>query len=489
MNVVVIVSDTLRRDHLGCYGSASIHTPHIDRLAGESTVFDRAFVSSFPTVPCRNDIMTGRYTFTYRPWSPVGAEELLLAEVLGRNGVVTYLSADTPNAFSPGYNYQRGFSGYEFIRGQESDPWRTTPVEVRLPCAPEKLRTPDAVRQYLRNVSERRSEEDYFPARTLGGAAAWLERHAGAGRRADGRPKPFFLYCDTFDPHEPWDPPAHYLALYERGYEGEEVIYPRYDRCDYLSPAELAHCRALYAGEVTMVDHWVGHLLAAIDRLGFRDDTAVILMSDHGFYHGEHGCIGKWLMTSRHAQGVPLYPEVCRVPFMLRVPGVTANRSDRLVQAVDIFPTVLDLFGIRADAPRVQGLSALGEQRRQWAVSSPTLSHPGIRVPHPATRATVSDGRWLLVYGSQASREEQAGGQPERTRMVDGIERVVRTLGSDPVLPELYDLQADAGCTRNLYGDAGGSEPARRLHAGLVEQLTRSAVPEEHLRFFRTLPG
>lgn len=116
MNAIVIVSDTLRRDHLPCYQERvippterlgapySIYAPHLRRLAEESLVFENAYTASFPTVPCRNDIMTGRYTFVYKPWEPLGPDEVVLAETLAKAGYTTALFADTPHPFAPGFN-------------------------------------------------------------------------------------------------------------------------------------------------------------------------------------------------------------------------------------------------------------------------------------------------------------------------------------------------------------------------------------------------
>ncbi len=273
MNFVVIVSDTFRRDHLGCYGNDWIHTPNLDRLASESLVFDQARTASFPTVPNRRDVLTGRFTFTYCDWAPLPPDEVVIAEVMGEAGYTTMMILDTPHIVAHGYNFSRGFQGWEWIRGQEHDEWRTSPKDPELPCAPEKLRRPDTtVKQYLRNVSDRTSEEDYFVARTMRSAMRWLEENRDS--------KPFFLYVDTFDPHEPWDPPRWYVDLYDPGYEVEEVIYPNYAPCDYLSEAELKHARALYAGEVSLVDTWVGRLLDRVDELGLRDDTVVIFTTD-----------------------------------------------------------------------------------------------------------------------------------------------------------------------------------------------------------------
>jgi arylsulfatase A-like enzyme len=301
---------------------------------------------------------------------------------------------------------------------------------------------------------------------------------------------------DTFDPHEPWDPPAHYLALYERDYRGESVIYPRYDRCDYLSAEELAHCRALFAGEVSLVDRWVGHLVDTIDRLGLRETTAVFFLADHGFYLGEHGYIGKSLITPEYQQSLPLYPEVAAIPLLARVPGLAPRTSDVLAQPVDLYPTVAELCGVPSAAlpAAVGGRSLLkaiagqvaGRQHRAVAVSAPTLSHPGLRVPHPTNRASITDGDWLLVFGSQVHQVADA----ETTAMVDSVLRSVRTLEQGRIRPEVYHLGSDPGCTRNLWGRAepGAERAARELHQAFVEELERCGVPEHHLRFFRQLP-
>jgi arylsulfatase A-like enzyme len=477
MNVILIISDTLRRDHLGCYGNPWIRTPHLDRFAERCVIFDRAMVSSFPTVPCRNDVMTGRFTFTYKPWAPLGAEEVTLAETLQRAGTVTGLVVDTPHPFTPGFNYQRGFQAWEVIRGQEGDRWKSAPREMPLPCQPHKLRgANNTVVQYLRNVAGRRLEQDYFAPRTMRAAAEWLEENHGS---------PFFLYVDTFDPHEPWDPPRHYVEMYDPGYEGEEVIYPSYDRCDYLSEAELKHCRALYAGEVTMVDRWVGMLLDRAESLGLLENTAILFLADHGFYLGEHGYIGKSLITPQYQQAVPLYPEVCAIPFLAHLPGMTASRrSAALVQPADLMPTVLELAGAEVPAT-VQGrsLKALieggAERVRDIAVASPTISHANLQVPHPTTRSTISDGEWLFVYGSQVDHIDE----PEVTQMVDNMRRNIRTLEEGPVRPELYHIPSDAGCVRNVL--EANRSTAQALHGEYVRFLEGAGVPERHLRFFR----
>lgn len=480
MNVILIFSDTLRADFLGCYGNDWVHTPYIDRLAQEAIVFDRAHCGSFPTVPCRNDVFTGRWTCTYKPWAPLGADEVVLAEMLNEAGYLTALFVDTPHPFAPGFNYQRGFQAWELVRGQENDRWRTAPVDVTLPCSPDKLRggAKGATYQYLQNVAWRQSEEDYFPARTMRAAAAWLEENCGW---------PFFLYVDTFDPHEPWDPPAHYMARYEPdGYVGEEVIYPRYDRwADFMSEAELKHCRNLYAGEVSLVDRWIGYLLQRVEDLGLLDETAIMITSDHGFYLGEHGYIGKGIIREGRFQSLPLYPEVSCIPLIVRLPGGRgARRSKAFAQPVDLMATILELLDVSLPGT-VQGKSLLpvfegNDEVRPFAVSSPTLSGQHMTVPHPANRATVTTDEWALVLGAQV----EGAAPDEITEQVDSLTREV-TILEGPVVPELYHLPSDPGCTRDVLGEC--KDVARRLQADFVGFLRQAGLREDHLAYFEAV--
>jgi arylsulfatase A-like enzyme len=479
-NVVLIVSDTMRRDALGCYGGRWIQTPHLDAFAQSAVRCQNAFLCSFPTVPTRHDLLTGRYTFTFKPWSPLDGDTVTLQDVLRAADVYTALVADTPHPFQPTYNYQRNFDFVRINRGQENDPYQTKPLPVHLPCDPNKLRNgAKVVTQYLRNVADRAREEDYFCARTMRAAAQWLEK--------SHQRQPFFLYVDTFDPHEPWDPPKSYVERYDPGYHGEEVIYPRYDRWrDFLSEAELKHCRALYAGEASLVDRWVGHLLQTIEKLGLLDNTLVLFLADHGFYLGEHGYIGKSLIREKKFQSLPLYSQVCRIPLLARFPGCKAGTAvESLVQPVNLPATVLDFLGLkpppsfaaRSIWPALQGQPA---QAADVVISSPTLSHPRLKRPQPTDRASICDGRWLLIYGATGSGDANG-----RTASVDSEERQVAPLTGEKLVPELYDLRLDPGCRTNVR--AANKERAVDLHRRFVEFLKHSPMRKEHVAFFERM--
>ena len=183
-----------------------------------------------------------------------------------------------------------------------------------LPCAREKLRNNGtSLEQHLRNTAHWTNEEDHFAPHTFRSGIGWLEEHYEGNRE-----QPFMLWLDTFDPHEPWDAPQYYVDRYDPGYVGEVLAHANYGRADYMTEAERQHVKALYAGEISMVDRWFGRLIEQLDLLGYSDDTAVIHISDHGHYFGDHGLQGKpfadlfWLYEGliRSALAIRL-PERC----------------------------------------------------------------------------------------------------------------------------------------------------------------------------------
>jgi len=446
MNVVLIICDTVRHDYLGCYGSAWVRTPHLDALAGGSAVMTRFHSASFPTGPMRKDVHSGRFTFAYTDWqSPRPPEEVLLSETLAGAGVRTAYVGDTPN--SP--QYCLGFEDRRVVPHWAAG-WEAVPEDVPLPADPRKLRFPLAhARRIMRNAAAWDGEADRRAARTMLAAHRWLE-----DRCADGDDRPFFLWVDTFDPHEPWDQPRYYTELYDPGYAGEELIEPAYEPADYASADEVRHMRCLYAGKLTMVDRWVGLLLEGLSRMPPASETAVIFTSDHGYYHGEHGLIGK-LQLDR--EGVPcrrwpLYDTIAHPPLLVRVPGITdgGREVDAFCQPPDLTATILELLGVDAPA-RVQGRSLLplvrgrGGAARDGAVSSLTFAtDEAVRCP-----SSFRTTDWLYVYGG------------------------------DEWPSELYDLSADPSETRNVF--ANRRAEAERLHRRYLAFLESIDCPRRSL--------
>ena len=178
-------------------------------------------------------------------------------------------------------NFSRGFAHLDFVRGQESDNWRTGDPRLIEDQLRQHVREPinwqlhAGLVNYLLNQRHRRSEDDYSCARVFRSACEWLNDNHTVG--------PFFLWIDSFDPHEPWDPPPGYADEYLPDYSGKDFITPgAASETGDPTEEELRRIKALYLGEVTFVDKCIGQLLSKIEDLKLRDDTLVVLLSDHG---------------------------------------------------------------------------------------------------------------------------------------------------------------------------------------------------------------
>jgi arylsulfatase A-like enzyme len=347
MNIIVIVTDSLRADHIGCYGldgPIAVKTPNIDRLAQDSALMAQAYAENLPTLPCRTAWWTGRYLFTQRGWQHFEDSDYLLAEVLWDKGFTSALVADTYHMHKPVYNCGRGFDTVYWIRGQEYDPW-IVDENIAVDFSRHRLRGDGQddlwkkrFTQYLRNVSWYETEEDYAVARVIKTACGWLDQVTRTQKDN------LFLWVDCFDPHEPWDPPSPYREMYDPDYEGQELIDPVPGPVEgYMTEEELAHTKALYAGEITFVDKWVGVLLDHIRALGLYDNSLIMFTSDHGEPFGEHGIVRKARPWN--------YEELAHIPWLIRHPEGwgAGKRFGCFVQPPDLMPTVLAAVGVTED--------------------------------------------------------------------------------------------------------------------------------------------
>jgi arylsulfatase A-like enzyme len=428
MNAILVVLDSLRKDHLGVYGSDRVRTPNLDALANASFRFTRAYPESLPTICARRAIHTGMRTFpfknrvelpgeTFQPagWQPIPEVQVTLSETLVAAGYNTVLYSDTQPMFHPSMNFQRGFKVFDWIRGQERDRYRPkslAPKDLvqKNTVAGNDGAMIDKVQQYLANTRDRKSEKDYFAPRLFARGMEFLER--------SGEGQPFFLVLDSFDPHEPWDPPQRYANLYSDGYEGRDPIVPNYGGSEWIEEAELERMRALYAGEVTMVDRWLGRFLDKMGETGRMDDTVLVVLSDHGVALGEHGYTGKPFNA--------LWPELTDIPFMIRRPeGVGAGRtSDFFASTHDVAPAILGLLGI------------LPQQQM--------------------------DGEYLSILmegGDLPPRDHFSIGYADHVWARD--DRYLMFSRNDRSEPHLYDLQKDPAANRNLAD--GDPDLVRRM--------------------------
>jgi arylsulfatase A-like enzyme len=471
LNSIVILCDTLRRDHCGPYHlgrplnqvvSAQqpawvVPTPNMDRLAARGIVFDDAWCGSTPCMPARRDIYTGRHEFLERGWGPLEEEDLdlprqvsgppnrSLTKQLEEGYPVSGLITDHFHLWEQGSgNYHMGYSGFEFIRGNEADAWKTDPVSF--PC-PDSIHS--KTERHFRNVHlTRKTEADYFPAQVFTQAADWLQ--------ANHTHTDFYLHIDCFDPHEPWDPPEALLRMFDpRGYDvpGWSSMAP-YDKWEpHMTADELKHFQARYAAKVVLVDRWLGKLLDKMDELDLWKNTMIIFTSDHGTYNGDHGRTGK-LQTHEH-------DAVGHIPFIVAYPpGGQGTRRSQLVQLVDIYPTVLSAVG-RPCPPDRHGISLIPVLED---ANAPTRSYA--LSGQFGKSVTITDGEWILHQSPQPSNEP-----------LYWYGRKVHDCPTWNELTWLSDKTKDPSELINLAAD--NPEQLNRLQQALKQRLIELEAPPE----------
>jgi arylsulfatase A-like enzyme len=413
-SIVLVTIDTLRADHLGCYGYGRPVSPRIDALARESTLFEQARTTLPRTTQSVASILTGRLPKSHGArglFARLPETNTTLAEILKRAGFDT--AAFVSNSFlRPRQGFEQGFDLYD-------------------------------------NPEERWDSDS--AAEVTAAAVRWLDAHP-AGR-------PFFLWAHYLDPHWRYEPPAPWDKAFDPGFTGKFTLYQDLDSGrftkgqvifgDVLDAAQDRHVIALYDGEIARTDAAVGALL---DRLAALDGPLlVVLTSDHGESLGEHGY--------HYAHGEYLYEEGLRVPLLVRYPGVVpAGARERAAALnIDVAPTILALAGV----PGLQGVegrplftraggrdgAATAARGRDltWAESDFQLIHPEnprYLIPGPRGRwSAASDGRYKVIL------IPRPGGE----------------------ILELYDLAADPGETTNRIDDPALAEVRARLLRAVLD--------------------
>lgn len=376
-NVIVYLVDTLRADHVGCYGYAKPVSPRIDAFARHATLLRHAVAQSSWTRPSTATILTGLLPITHglhRRRHALSGQAVTLAEMLRDGGFRTA-------AFVANGNVARGFG---FAQGFET--FRLLP------------------------------RKHHTSADVTARAAEWLEGW-------DGR-APFFLYLHTVDPHAPYDPPLPFRQRFAPGVD-EELTKMRLIKRLHLgklapTPELRRDLLALYDAEIAANDAAFGELLDLLVRRGLWQDTMIVFVSDHGEEFLDHG---GW------EHGRTLHAEMLDVPLIIRIPGAGNGRSvERQVQHADIVPTVLAALGLPVPAA-VEGRSFLSwirgaaaapgddEEAFSWldefGVRAASVTTPAWRLID--TRVPQSDRDLYDRRSDPGERRDLASGRPVRT--------------------------------------------------------------------------
>jgi arylsulfatase A-like enzyme len=335
MNIVVLMLDSLRPDYLGCGGNKEVKTPNIDKIAEEGIFFENAFAEYPITIPSRTAIVSGTYTFPNRPWCPLRSYDLHIAEILKNLGYYTASFSDTP--FNQPAGMDRGFDIFEWIvYGKCHNPPHQKKYNFRECYFPPHAS--EREKKFYENTMINR----YYSIEIFGKSCPELLFEKGVKYIEEAK-EPFFLWIDSFEPHEPWCPPEKYEKIYQKKEPKRYIPHPVGPSSDWLTQDDIEHILNLYKGDITHTDEMVGLIYEALKKRNLLEKTMLIIISDHGEPFGEHGTIRKF--------GVPLYNELSKMVFIIRYPEIIKKKSRNFsyVQNVDILPTILDILGVKID--------------------------------------------------------------------------------------------------------------------------------------------
>jgi arylsulfatase A-like enzyme/uncharacterized membrane protein YbhN (UPF0104 family) len=410
-NVLVVVVDTLRADHLPMYGYERGHTPNLDAFAQDAIRFDQAFANASWTRPSFASILTGRHASSHGVMSKADAlpsELVTMAEAFGRAGWHTAGFVTNYNV-APYFHFDQGFDEYHYLE-PEFVLWADD--------AAAKLLLVQFVRQRIETVRDAlfgvQPGTAYRDAETVNREVfRWLDRAPRA---------PWMLFVGYMDPHDPY---------FEHPYSGSG-----YARAAHPTPSlsERERLVDLYDGEITYWDEHFGRLLAKLRERGLYDDLTIVVTSDHGEEFGDHG--GFW-------HGTTLYDEQVRVPLLVKLPrGRRAGTVvHHWVQSIDIMPTL--------------------------------LREMGIAVPEGVQGGDLFEGT-TLVYAEESHEGNVLESLRER-HGTDEFKLIVANPGNPRGLParELFRVDLDPGETRNLAGTDRAA--AQRTELALQAARARAA--------------
>ncbi len=360
-NVLYVVVDTMRADHLPSYGYGAGKTPNLDAFAKDAVRFEHAYANASWTRPSFATLLTGRYASSHGVMSKAASlpdAAVTIAEVFARAGYATGGVVTNYNV-APFFNFQQGFDEYHYLAPDFLFGASDTSAKL-------------SFLQVLRRVDERaraalswsRPGSAYQDAEVVNGAVlSWLDR------REPGTP--WLLFVGYMDPHDPY---------YEHPYNGVG-----YSRAAHVKPepSEAERLRTLYDGEITFWDEHFGRLVAELKRRGLYDGLTIVVTSDHGEEFMEHG--GFW-------HGTTLYDEQLHVPLFVKLPRAerAGTTVSHWVESVDIVPTLVGLQKLTVPES-VQGVDLFRGKEQTFAEES----HEGNVLK--STRVQEGGAEWKMI--------------------------------------------------------------------------------------------
>jgi len=460
-NIIIILIDTLRADHLSCYGHSRRTSPHIDALAERGCVFEKVVSPAPWTPPSHASLFTGTYPSRHgvdRSHLILDPSLTPLPEVLKRHGYRTY-GVSSNYWLSRETRFDRGFD--EFVHSWQlvqthgtNKPLQRQQLRQDLHLASTaeargvKAKLGDFVNEQFERARQQLRRSHHLCDDGARRVNAFVHRWLSQWRRDEA---PFFAFLHFMEPHIRYAAPRQYHRMHlPRSVSDDRVQRLNQDPWKYLTGSapmggeEFEILRGLYDGEVSYVDYQIGQLTGMLESAGLLDDTAIFLTSDHGENLGEHG-----LMDHCYC----LYDTLLRVPLIAHYPTAfgRGRRVAGQVQTHDLFPTILELAGIGDDPvwSQVQSRSLLGDPGNRIAFAEYLEPQP----PLPVLRQ-----RYPGFEGKEFDRAL-------RTAETDRLKYVWGSDGRD----ELYDLAADPTESKNLIDEQ--PEKAKELYSALETWL------------------
>src|SRR5579884_2355573 len=417
-NIILLTVDSLRADHLSCYGYPRPTSPNLDFLAEEGALCEKMFVSVLPTQPSYTTLYTGQHPITHGVIGHGGSVELspsvpFLPEILARHG---YTTCALDSLWGEKSWFGRGYEYY-------INPGLRHQLNLSVACEELNAR-----------------------------AIPWMREHAE---------EPFFLFFHYWDPHSPYTPPKSYLDQFYKGNPLDPANHSLdhawkhpisalvRDSCMRLPGGVVTDAEygvALYDAEIRHNDDGIGEVLAAVEELGIAEQTLVIVVGDHGESMTEHG-----IYFEHHG----LYDATLHIPFLARWPGriPPGRRLAGIFQNHDIAPTILEAAGIP--------IPAAMDGQSLWPVLSGDQTAGG-RSKAVSLEATLQ-AKWCLRtndFKFILAREPDSYGTPMR---------------------ELYDLRRDPGETQNVATEMPevAAKLESELEAWIQAELRKSGKTQD----------